>query len=909
MAVIGQVLGHYRIESKLGEGGMGVVYLARDTHLDRPVAIKVLTAESVANPERKRRFVQEAKAASALNHPNIIHIYDIDQAHGVDFIAMEYIAGHTIERLIGRREMGLRETLKYAVQIADALAKAHTAGIVHRDLKPANVMVTEDGLVKVLDFGLAKLTERGAPEDESAETETMRARTEEGTIVGTVAYMSPEQAEGKKVDPRSDIFSFGSVLYEMVTGRRAFRGETRMSTLTTIIRGEPEPLRSLAPGAPAELDRIIHRCLRKDSGYRFQHMDDLKVALREVQEESESGAGMAQQAAGKPRSRQVLATVLAAVVLLATAGAYLWWSRFRSAPPSPEPVITRLTSDPGLTMHPALSPDGKLVAYSSDRSGEGSLDIWVQQLAGGQPIRLTRDPADELEPSFSPDGGQIVFRSQREGGGVYVISALGGEPRLIARRGRHPRFSPDGKWIAYVVGDDQAIYPAGLHVAPSTGGAGRRLEAEFFAARFPVWSPDGKHLLFFGTRDSKLPVGDRYDWWVAALDGDQTIRTGAIGAFRRQGLSFNADTSAIAPAAWAGNHVVFSAALGDSTNLWEVDIAAGTWRIQGPARRLTFGSGQEVHPSMAAPAAGPRLAAFSSLASMVDIWSLPLDANRGKVTGEIQRLTQDPAVELWPQISPDGSKLVFLSSRSGNQDIWMKDLATGKEVALTATPFNEAYVTLSRDGSKLAYQGSGAIHVLSLPSGLTEKLCEACLNPNGWSADGKYLLSFTAGRDGLMLIEAATGNKHPLLRHPTYDLLSPASSPDDRWIAFHARNNPLARIIYIILFRAGTAAPPESEWIRVTDGQNLDREPRWSPDGNVLYFTSERDGFRCIWAQRLDPATKRPAGEAFGVYHFHRARLASRAQNVGVIGLSFGGGKAVLSLEELTGNVWLAKLP
>jgi serine/threonine protein kinase len=231
--MVGKVLAQYQISEKLGEGGMGLVWKARDTRLERFVALKTLSAEKLADPERKRRFVQEAKAASALNHPNIVHIYDIADADGVQFIAMEYVAGKTLDQLIGRKGLRLNEALKYAIQIADALAKAHSAGIIHRDLKPSNIMVTENGLVKVLDFGLAKLAETAA--GEFGETATVTApegpHTEEGTIVGTIAYMSPEQAEGKKVDARSDIFSFGSVLYEMVTGRRAFHGDSKLSTL------------------------------------------------------------------------------------------------------------------------------------------------------------------------------------------------------------------------------------------------------------------------------------------------------------------------------------------------------------------------------------------------------------------------------------------------------------------------------------------------------------------------------------------------------------------------------------------------------------------------------------------------------------------------------------------------------
>jgi serine/threonine protein kinase len=289
--MIGQALGHYRIEAKLGEGGMGVVYQAFDTHLDRPVAIKILRADATTSPERQRRFVQEAKAASALNHPNIIHIYDISSSGGTDFIAMEFVAGKTLHQLIAKNDLPLRDTLKYSIQIADALARAHSAGIVHRDLKPANIIIDEDGRVKLLDFGLAKLTEKTLDSEAAAATVTAADAplTEEGSIVGTVAYMSPEQAEGTKVDARSDIFSFGSVLYEMVTGRRPFEGATKMSTISAILQKEPPPPGGLAPNLPPELEKIILRCLRKDRDRRTQHIDDVKLALEELRDDSASG--------------------------------------------------------------------------------------------------------------------------------------------------------------------------------------------------------------------------------------------------------------------------------------------------------------------------------------------------------------------------------------------------------------------------------------------------------------------------------------------------------------------------------------------------------------------------------------------------------------------------------------------
>ncbi len=347
------MLSHYRIESWLGEGAMGVVYLARDTHLDRSVAIKVLRPESTLHPERRKRFVQEAKAASALNHPNIITIYDISAARLdgdadaalMDFIAMEYIEGDTLAHMVGRQGLAWGEALKYAIQMADALAAAHNAGLVHRDLKPANIMVTgpasaHPGLVKILDFGLAKLLETAdafsSEADAASPTETVDVergpRTERGTIIGTVAYMSPEQAEGKPVDARSDIFSYGSVLYEMLTGKWAFQGESKLAILSAILHAEPQPITTLIEGLPPEIEQIIGRCLRKDPERRFQHMGDVKVALAELRETSDSGrmtltAVAPRAAAEKPRRLGSKVAVTAVAAILAVAGAWLTWSR------------------------------------------------------------------------------------------------------------------------------------------------------------------------------------------------------------------------------------------------------------------------------------------------------------------------------------------------------------------------------------------------------------------------------------------------------------------------------------------------------------------------------------------------------------------------------------------------------
>ena len=425
---IGETILHYRVLKRVGEGGMGVVYKALDTRLQRPVAIKVLLPEIVADRERRLRFVQEARAASALNHPNIITIHDIDQTEGTAFIAMEYVTGTTLAELIPRKGMKLTDALRYSVQIADALATAHAAGIVHRDLKPANVMVSEKGLVKVLDFGLAKLTE-SAKGDASGTTEP---RTEEGTILGTVAYMSPEQAEGKQVDARSDIFSLGSLLYEMVTGQKAFQGTSKISTLSAILHQDPKPVSGITPTIPADLEKLINRCLRKDPARRYQHMDDVKVALEELKEDSDSGR--LQVMAAKPRqfaSTRHVGSVLAVVALIATG--WYWMSRQRPARPEAPLTPAPLTSYPGSERGASFSPDGNQVAFAWNGEKADNWDIYVKLIGANQHLRLTTHPARDTWPAWSPDGRRIAFSRDLGKSGRVVDSSgfsAGGIPEL-----------------------------------------------------------------------------------------------------------------------------------------------------------------------------------------------------------------------------------------------------------------------------------------------------------------------------------------------------------------------------------------------------------------------------------------------------------------------------------------------
>jgi serine/threonine protein kinase len=376
-----QAISHFELLNKLGEGGMGVVYKARDQRLGRMVALKLLPASVTSNLERQLRFAQEGKAASALNHPNIVTIYEIDTVGETTFIAMEYIEGQTLARRIPREGLALAEVLRYSIQIAEALSAAHTAGIVHRDLKPANIMITPQGQAKILDFGVAKLIDDGLPGRDSnagttsQPTETTTFQTKKGIIVGTCAYMSPEQAQGLSTDARSDVFSFGSVLYEMLTGNRAFAGNTGLSTMAAILHQEPKPLLE-AQTIPRDLAKIVHRCLRKDPERRFPVMADVRVALQEVQDDLQAGKDVAPFPPARTTSRwRAYALTAAALLIFAAMVASGFWMAKHQMPAAPVVRFTRVTSDAGLTTTPALSSDGKLTAYASDRFGRGDLDI------------------------------------------------------------------------------------------------------------------------------------------------------------------------------------------------------------------------------------------------------------------------------------------------------------------------------------------------------------------------------------------------------------------------------------------------------------------------------------------------------------------------------------------------------
>jgi len=794
--MIGQKLAHFEILEKLGEGGMGVVYKARDTHLDRLVAIKLLPPDQGANRDRRVRFVQEAKTASALNHPGIVTIHDIAAHEGVDFIAMEFVPGRTLDSLIPRRGLNVKDTIDYGIQIADALAAAHAVGIVHRDLKPSNIIVTDTGRVRILDFGLAKLTEHGALGSwEDGPTRSHPAPlTAQGVIVGTVAYMSPEQAEGKAVDARSDIFSFGSMLYEMVTGQRAFHGDSPVSTVTAVLREEPKAVSSIRPDVPHDLDRVISRCLKKDPERRWQAVSDITIALRELKEENDSGPRTAEPA--RSPSRRALAAG-AALLLVVAAGvvAGLMWRKDASPPAPRSSLFTAipLTTYRGREQLPTFSPDGNSVAFMWNGEAEDNWDIYVRLIGQGTPQRLTTDPAIELSPAWSPDGRSIAFGRVRDDlrVAIIIVPSRGGPEREVLEifrsgvlgLGQMLAWSADSRFLV-VAATPSAGQPVVLTAVDVATGATKvitRPSPDFDADLLPSISPDG-HLLAFVRLGTGLRTGALYVQELSAgFDpvGDPRHLAGR-GVFYH-GIAWSA----------SGRDVIVSTGNSGDVALWRIPLD----HPEEPERLSPFGD-ECRQPAVAARQ--DRLA-FTRASWDENTWRVKLSAP-GQAAGSPTRVTGSTRSELNAQFSPDGSHIVFESTRSGAQELWIAD--QDGQNALQLTSFNGAFggtPAWSPDGQSIAFdlrnaEGRGDIYVVPTRGGAPVRLTD---NPAddlvpSWSRDGQtiYFGSTRTGRYEIWKMSAGGGDAVQVTRDGgTY-----AKESVDRQYLYYGRTRPLTGI-------------------------------------------------------------------------------------------------------------------
>ena len=760
----GQRIGHYKILSLLGAGGMGEVYLAQDTKLGREIALKLLPAQFTTDGNRLRRFEQEARVASALNHPNICMILEVgetdDDRH---YIAMEYVNGVTLRQHMTEPRLKPSEVLEVAVQVASGLGAAHEVGIVHRDIKPENIMMRRDGYVKVLDFGLAKLTEE--PTTDVATPAGARVKTDTGVVMGTSSYMSPEQARGLAVDRRTDVWSLGVVIYEMVTGRPPFQGATTSDVIVSILEREPPPLAELSPEAPAELQRIISKALNKDLEQRYQTAKDLLIEVRSLKQQLELEAKLEQSLQPDPRDRGVLTTSvpapppapqprwwanrfiwLSAVVILVVGVAVRFYlsrlspesSSRSSSESSLAPMkVVPFTSFSGRKSDPAFSPDGNQIAFSWDGQKGDNFDIYVKLINAGTPLRLTTHPGIERSPTWSPDGRYIAFsRFSESEKGIFIVPALGGaERKLCSPDWEHEylarvEWSPDGKYLAFIDrGSPQTSYSIWLLSVENF--ERRQLTfppLEIYGDISPAFSPDGETLAF--TRFSTAGVNDIY---TVPIRGGEPRR-----------LTF--DNRGVGVWAWTpdGREIVFPSDRGGDFGLWRISVTGG------PPERLTVGGDSAGQLSISRQ--GDRLAYVQGLGD-TNIWRIELP-NSKVPSNSRTKLIASTKAECGPQYSPDGRKIVFESYYSGRSaEIWVCDSEGLNAIQLTSLDRHTGTPRWSPDGRHIAFDSReethSAIYVINAEGGSPRRITTGTSDDvvPSWSRDGQWIY-FVSNRTG-----------------------------------------------------------------------------------------------------------------------------------------------------------------
>jgi len=709
----GTRLGSYQIVEPIGAGGMGEVYRARDSQLERDVAIKVLSDALVRQPENLARFAREARALAAVNHPNIAAIYGLDEKDGMRFLVLELVEGEPLDLRIARGPIPLPEALDLAGQIADALAAAHEKGIVHRDLKPSNVRLTPSGRAKVLDFGLAKNVEEEAVS--SVSTTAPTARTAEGAIVGSPAYMSPEQARGRPLDRRTDLWSFGCLLFEMLTGERAFRGETASDCIAAILGREPA-WSTVPRGTPAGVRRVLRRCLEKDPEHRVRDAADVRLEL-DAAKRSRPGPPSA-----RPKRPKAIGSV-----------------------PSAPPRLTQLTLARGLEESPVFSPDGREIAYTADV--DGVRKIFVRPTSAGSGTAVTSGPFDDIQPAWSPDGERLAFVRAREsgrklepsdvfgwflGGDVWTVDRRSGEASRLIEDAYNPAYSPDGGSIAV---DAPWAGQRRLWLVDTHGRNRKQLtsdSSEAIAHVRPRWSPDGRRIVFQSIESTK------FDIRVVDLQSQKL-------------LWVTNDLFQDIQPVWSpsGRHVYFASYRSGGLNLWRIAVSSGGKPRAAP-QQLTTGAGQDVEPSVSPD--GARLA-FTIRKQNADLWTLPVDPDSGRPTGAPEEAIATQREDSRGSWSPDGRFIAFNSDRTGEMNVWIHDRNQRSERPLTSGAGGDYQATWSPDSRTLVFfssrSGMPNIWTVDIETGALRSLTESAsldINPF-FSPDGRSI-AFQSDRTG-----------------------------------------------------------------------------------------------------------------------------------------------------------------
>jgi Tol biopolymer transport system component len=833
--MVGETLQQYRVLERIGAGGMGEVYRAADTRLGRDVAIKILPPAMAQDADRLARFEREARALAALNHPHIAALHGLEESDGLRFLVMEFVPGVSLTG-----PLPLDEALPLLLQVADALEASHEKGIIHRDLKPANIRVTPDGKAKVLDFGLAKAADV-SPSYDSSHSPTVGAdATREGSMLGTAAYMSPEQLRGRPTDRRADIWAFGCLLYEVLTGRKAFHGETPSDTTVAILRNEPD-WNALPKETPESIRALLRRCVQKDPMRRIRDMGDVRLhieeAIAELHQPPAAPAAALSIPAPAPRSTGMLIGIAVALVLAAALGA--WWLRGRLEPAEPARTVAvhRLTDFEGLERYPALSPDGRSVAFTADLGG--SQQIWVRLLSGGPPLQITKGPVNHINPRWSRDSSTILYfePSAQPGaqGVLWEVPALGGSPRRITDAISGGDFSPDGQSITFFRAGNGVIE---LAVA-ARDGSGARAIAPLSPDRnyhTPRWSPDGRTVAFVGGRIFN------YDIYAVPVGGGASPR------------AITAEGTQIAGFAWRDNQeLIYSTSRGSTilynplTHLWSARVTGGE------PRQLTFGEVSYPLPDVV----GGRIVA-QRVGRQFDIWRFPIDGSTAENIRRGVRITRQTGLIQTPSVSPDGNQLVYLSDSGGHGNLWILSLDSGQPRQLTfeqAADVGVGVPVWSPDGRHIAFvmRKPGQWNVdqwIISPDGSNRRKVADLSGWAAWSHDTQWLYYAPPG-DAVYRIEKipVAGGTPVVVR--TDNAFSPAPAPDGKTL-YYAVSLSSVTGVYDLEIRV---AQPEDGPSKVLARISGSRIPAWqliqpvlSPDGKWLALPLTDATTTNIWA-------------------------------------------------------------
>jgi serine/threonine protein kinase len=667
--------GAYEIIAPIGAGGMGEVYRARDTRLGRTVAVKVLPDAFARDHERLGRFAREAKVLASLNHPNIAAIYDFEDSADVPVLVMELVEGPTLADHLSRSPMPLNEALPIGKQICDALEYAHERGIVHRDLKPANVKITPEGVVKLLDFGLAKALHGEIVSQDSASSPTITdIATKDGIILGTAAYMSPEQAKGRSADRRSDIWALGCLFYQMLTAQRAFAGESVTDTLASVLKTEPD-WSLLPPRTPLAIRTLIQRCLKKDAKSRLQAIGDARIAIEEAISTPDKDEALPSPSQARPIWRRTLPWAAAFLIGALLAGIAFLIVAIRR--PHPSAMHFRaVTNFSGVQSHPALSPDGRSVAFVSNR--DGHYNIYVGLLNGANPVKLTDDPNLKTTPCWSPDGTEIAYGRLNDSGiwDIWKVPALGGTSRRFVLNASDPAWSRDGRWLAYRTSSTGAIW-----ISDASGQNGRELtraQNELFGNSGPRFSPDGREIAYAAS--------------LGGPSGELEIVDVESGKVRR----LTHDAALVLSPAWSadGQSIYFASSRGGTPNIWKIAEKGGE------PEQITSGQGDDIQLDISAD--GKRIV-FSTFRSNVNLAELDLGGGGQKTSG---LLVADLARSQYgPAYSPDGKHLAYFSTLKGveKEGIWLANSDGSGPVPLVEDGATNIFPSWTPDSAYLVY--------------------------------------------------------------------------------------------------------------------------------------------------------------------------------------------------------------